>query len=64
VPKDRASGKKDVGAPPIGGGAGPEVAPEVIKAWFAIHDKYGDPEKSGLKTTVGAGPNTYDILLD
>lgn len=25
--------------------------------------KYGDPTKSGISTTVAAGPNTFDIVL-
>lgn len=31
------------------------AAPEVIKSWFAIPDKYGDPAKSGLTVEIKAG---------
>jgi hypothetical protein len=33
------------------------------EAKSAIPEKYGDPEQSGLTTTVSSGSNTYDITL-
>jgi len=30
---------------------------------FDVPGKYADPSKSGLKTTVAKGPNTFDIVL-
>jgi len=51
--------------PPEGGApATPAVPPEVLKGWFPIADKYGDPSKSGLTTTVKGGSNTFNIELD
>ena len=31
------------------------------KKWFAVPDKYGDPEKSGLAATIKSGSNAHDI---
>jgi len=46
-------GPKGEGA--VGGGAPPK--------FVSVHPKYADPEKSGLKTTIQAGSNTYDITI-
>jgi hypothetical protein len=34
------------------------------RKWFAIPDKYGDPEQSGLTLQVKGGSNPHDIALD
>jgi hypothetical protein len=31
--------------------------------FVAVNEKYADPEKSGIKTTVNGGANTYDIVI-
>jgi hypothetical protein len=42
----------------------PAPYPTVDRArWFKVPDKYGDPEKSGLTTTVRAGATPHDITL-
>jgi len=33
------------------------------KVVVEVPAKYGDPTKSGLKTTVAAGPNTFNIVI-
>lgn len=35
--------------------AAPPASPEVLKGWFAIPDKYGDPAKSDLTADVKVG---------
>jgi hypothetical protein len=49
----RYKGPKGEGA--AGGGRPPK--------FVNVDPKYADPEKSGIKTTVNAGSNTYDINL-
>jgi hypothetical protein len=40
----------------------PPAPPEVIKSWFAIPDKYGDPAKSELTAEVKSGePLNIDL---
>jgi hypothetical protein len=36
----------------------------MLKNWFAIPERYGDPARSGLKCEVKRGVNQYDIVLD
>lgn len=58
-PRKQAGGRDDDDKPP------PNVtpaSPEVIKSWFALPDKYGDPNKSELTADVKAGqPLDFDL---
>lgn len=61
TPKDRPIGKKDVG--PTRPTEAP-VSSDSAKTWFAIPEKYSDPNGSGLTATLKGGANTVDLLLD
>ena len=37
--------------------------PPELGKWFPVPEKYEDPEKSGLTTTLRGGANTYNIEL-
>lgn len=38
------------------------VDPAVVKGWFPLPEKYGDPDKSGLTVQVGSGqPADFDL---
>src|SRR5262245_27934228 len=52
---DKRKGKKE-DTPPL-------ANPPDRSKWFAIPDRYGVPESSGLTLTVKGGPNTHDIDL-
>jgi hypothetical protein len=41
----------------------PPPEPPPPPGWFPIPTRYGDLDKSELRTTVKAGPNSYDIPL-
>jgi hypothetical protein len=34
-------------------------APRIV----AVPDKYADPAKSGIKTTIGKGENHFDLVI-
>lgn len=45
-----------------GGGDEKPASPEVIKNWFVLPDKFGDPNKSGVTVTVTKGqPVTIEL---
>ncbi len=46
-----------------GGGQGKSGRKKVNVQMIHVKEQYADPEKSGLKTTVNAGANTYNIEL-
>jgi hypothetical protein len=56
APKGRVSGKTSRDAED---GPGPADRPR----WFALPQKYEDPSRSGLTTTLRPGANQYDIEL-
>lgn len=45
------------------GGSSNEPVADPSK-WFAIPDKYGDPNSSGKEMTLKGGNNTQDIILE
>jgi hypothetical protein len=47
-------------------GRDPDEAPPAAdrRKWFPLPDKYEDPSKSGLSTTLKAGANQHDINLE
>jgi hypothetical protein len=45
------------------GGAANEPVADPTK-WFAIPDKYGEPNSSGKEMTLKGGNNTQDIILE
>lgn len=57
-------GGRDAGGPDDERDMQPEAAapPEVVKNWFPIPPKYGDPKQSGLTVQVGSGePAVIDL---
>lgn len=57
--RDTRDGRDDEKPPPPDAAL---VAPEVIKSWVALPDKYGDPNKSELTADVKAGqPLDFDL---
>ena len=61
-PPDAKPAAKHDERPRRGPAAAPLAAVDRSK-WFRIPEKYGDPEKSGLTTTVQPGGTRYDIPL-
>jgi len=50
---------------PVRGGAAPAApSSEALAGWFAIPEKYGDANESGLTLDVRKGANTFNIDLD
>jgi hypothetical protein len=56
--------KRGEGGPRAPSAVPETVPPDVLKAWFAIPEHYGDPGKSPLKVTVKGGLNPHDIDLE
>lgn len=52
------------GQAPAPGEAAPASDPEILKNWFPIDDKWGDPSQTTLRAEVKKGPNQIDITVD
>ena len=71
--RDAPTGKVKVGvvsAKPVSqgvdrGGRNAPGAPTIdASKWFAVPEKYGDPNSSGKEITLKGGTNTQDIVLE
>jgi hypothetical protein len=57
-----APGESPGRASPFDGKAA-AAAKKLSEGWFAIPAKFGNPESSGLSTTLKAGPNTFALTI-
>src|SRR5262245_37399155 len=57
-------GEERRAAPETPAEASVPVDEEIVKGWFAIPAKYGDPAQTPLKHTARGPKTTFDIVLD
>jgi hypothetical protein len=63
-PRDRNSLPPEMRAPPgLPGGPPANLKPIDKSKWMQLPDLYGDPDTSGITTTVKRGENQYDVEL-